>query len=155
MKVIIPHSERNSSYLTVHLAIRSCGIVARTILLRGIDDYHALLLKLWSEKESFIIVEQDVIPTPEMIHELWNCKHEWCGARYLIAGGYMIQPLGCTKFSAKMIEACPRMIEKLPHKRWYSLDGDIFTAGHDQAKMKLHGHGKVIHLNQKHFPEVA
>lgn len=150
MKIIVPHTEKLSEILIA--VCQSLGFTPELRYMDRVNSYHELLSELWHQKETFIIIEQDVLPVPDIIQEMWNCGHRWCGAQFLIAGNYMQQPLGCSKFSAAMIEACPTMIDDLPIKRWYSLDGQIYTAGHE-AQVKLHKHGKVIHLNHMHFPE--
>ena len=150
MKIIVP-------YTIVHAALRevldSLAIkVQFEYVGRNEGAYHALLSRLWLEGETFMIIEHDVLPVPGIVEEMWNCNNSWCGAQYIIGGGFMAHPLGFTKFDARMINAWPGLIDELPAKSWRVLDGKIYEAAY-KAHLSLHPHGKVIHLNRGHFPK--
>jgi hypothetical protein len=44
------------------------------------DDqgYFKLLTRLWSQGEGFVQLEENVVPIPALVQELWDCPHEWC-----------------------------------------------------------------------------
>jgi hypothetical protein len=85
---------------------------------------------LWSEGESFIVVEHDIVVRADTLEELENCPCEWCsfGAPYL---GHVYHGLGCVKFSDTLISRHPKAMEQVaafppdekhPSKHYCTLD---------------------------------
>ena len=89
------------------------------------DDqaYWRLLRDLWTDRQSFILIEHDVAPTKEQIDSLWNCPEEWCAYPYSM-GDIETTALGCVKFEDSLIERTSDLlsgiIERL--RDWRSLD---------------------------------
>lgn len=63
----------------------------------GREDYTNLVRDLYEEGEPFILVEQDILPWPGALFELWDCDCAWGGFSYLW-NGVLAHWLGCTKF---------------------------------------------------------
>ena len=47
-------------------------------------DYEHAVKFMWERGEPFIIVEQDIVPTVEIINEMWRCGNTFCAAKYKI-----------------------------------------------------------------------
>ncbi len=57
---------------------------------QGDNDYVDLVSDLWTRGDTFIINEQDKLPWPGAIQELWECPMIWCAysyPRYLQSSG--------------------------------------------------------------------
>lgn len=74
--------------------------------------YWRTLCEWWADGESFVVLEHDVICTPQIIEAFERCDHLWC------ANGYddICHPacmeawrntLGCTRFDAQLMRAVP------------------------------------------------
>jgi hypothetical protein len=94
------------------------------------DAYWELLNGLWSKRQSFIVVEHDIVVRANTLVELENCPYEWCsfGAPYF---GGVYHGLGCVKFSDTLISRHPKALEhvavhppdaKHPPKHYCRLD---------------------------------
>ena len=72
------------------------------------EDYGRFMAERWDRGAGFIIVEQDVVPTPEQIDGLRVCGHPLCSFGY---EGEDTQNLmfGCVRFSADFIAAYPNL----------------------------------------------
>jgi hypothetical protein len=112
------------------------------------QDYDKALEGVWG-KGDLIVVEQDIVPTVEMIAGLFGCDKPWCIYEYEIRymddknpPFYPQTGLGLTKFSceAQQISA-PERWGKGP---WFNLDGRV-TGALIQAGYRPHVHGKVKH----------
>ncbi len=112
-------------------------------------DYDKALKNVW-EKDSLIVVEQDVVPTVEMVEELFGCADPWCIFEYEIRymddknpPFYPQTGLGLTKFSlnAQHIAGSEKWFGRGP---WFNLDGRV-TGALVQAGYRPHVHGKVRH----------
>jgi hypothetical protein len=97
----------------------------------------------WHEGETFINVEHDVLPTAEMIDELWNCPSIFCCTRYVYDGRTenTIGNLGCAKISDKLIATCPTLFDGRVH--WQDCEKKIIEA--------LGQGNQCVHGNVKHF----
>jgi len=108
-----------------HLARADARLrVSYELLSADLDDYRKLLRRLWQERESVVLVEQDIIPWPGAIQELFACCGKWCGYSY---SPYGVQHgFGCTKFSSELMEMLPNMWAEPMH--WNKLDAHLFRA---------------------------
>jgi hypothetical protein len=102
-------------------------------------DYQWYLQDRWRHNEKFINIEHDVVPTPQQIAEIWDCRHPWCGFDYDVSWG---KCLGCTKISPLLMEATPNVWASRPH--WSQCD--IVLADAARYKVPYHSHGKITHL---------
>jgi len=137
-------------------ALAADGIQPQLVAIDASDatGYHRAVAALWAAGETFVIVEQDIVPFPGAIAELATCERDWCAFPYELQVG--IQPaLGCTKFSARLMARFPDALsragepdqEGLPAKDWRRLDVrlDRVLRGYGAA---LHVHAGVVgHLN--------
>lgn len=79
-----------------------------------VTAYWALLADLWLAGEPFCIVEHDVLVRPGTFDELADCPHRWCAFPVPYLGGEYAG-LGCVKFSAELIAACPDALQRVGH----------------------------------------
>lgn len=78
--------------------------------------YTRVLEKRWSEGESFVLLEHDVVPWPGAITSVWNCPYPWCFYGYtpnidLVENG--CAPFGLVKISDKLISDFPEVWSKM------------------------------------------
>lgn len=70
--------------------------------------YGVYWLDRWMAGETFINVEQDVVPLHGVLEEMWNCPEPYCRTEYAYpyAGSRIdTSPIGCAKFSDQFIAA--------------------------------------------------
>jgi hypothetical protein len=119
------------------------------------ESYWELLEGLWKTKETFIIVEHDIVVWPGALTELINCPHLWCTFPYYSSVGWIEDGLGCTKFSGKFTRLEPKFLynpypECCQHTRHYC--GLDRTIAHkmESIRFKPHVHHPgVINLNER------
>jgi hypothetical protein len=79
---------------------------ARFVDVSGSDfAYFELLKELWAAGESFICVEHDVVPGPELLPEIWDCLEPYC------TPGIACEV--CARFSKGLIRRWPNLIEEM------------------------------------------
>lgn len=91
--------------------------------------YFDLLSELWSEWEDFVIVEHDVVVSEAALVSLEECPSDWCCCPYPYGRGTIVG-LGCTKFTAALMEKIPDLLDLVGHlsdethapKHWCRLD---------------------------------
>jgi len=103
------------------------------------EAYCDALRSAWSSGTDFVLVEQDVVPHPSAIDELWNCPHDWCAFEYR-CGSIVTTALGCTKFSTALRARNTDVISRIQNRRWQDLDSQIIGT--------LHSHGEAEHVHQ-------
>lgn len=101
------------------------------------DSYYKLLCSLWADKQSFLIVEHDIEIHPAVVPELEACPEPWCLYPYRGPDDvWLDSSLGCTRFSAELLESLPQFMIDLPVRDWRRLDCEITPrlhwAGHHQ-----------------------
>lgn len=95
--------------------------------LTGDDQgYFKLLALLWLEGHGFILCEEDVVPTPALIQELWDCEAEWCSAWFRLYEGELkdgesrprhprrfkvADTLALNKFGTTLLRRAPRAMQ--------------------------------------------
>lgn len=60
----------------------------------------------WQRGETFINVEQDVVPSPAALREMWECPAPYCKLDYIYPWSGSprgVSPIGCAKFSKEFI----------------------------------------------------
>lgn len=63
--------------------------------------YGRLFRSLWAARETFIVCEQDVIPTAGQLAEIAGCGHGWCSYQY-DDGLYPVGPMfGLARFDGR------------------------------------------------------
>ena len=48
----------------------------------ALTGYWDMLDVLWTGEDDFIVLEEDVLPTSEMIREMWACPEPWCSGTF-------------------------------------------------------------------------
>ena len=95
-------------------------------------SYFELLRDTWLEQKTFLIVEQDMVPTLEQIASLEDCEQDWCAYAY----SYMESThagLGLCKFSGALqrihpdtiLETSKESTDAHPMNHWCNLDDRI------------------------------
>lgn len=94
--------------------------------------YYELLADQWREGKTFVLLEQDKLPKPGALRELYDCPEPWC--TYPVPMAHNGQPasfvtLSCTKFAAELMLDWPDTIERAGQrdygygaKHWNRLD---------------------------------
>lgn len=73
--------------------------------------YGRLVRDLWGRQTSFVICEQDVIPTVDQLETIVECGHDWCSYSY-DDGMYPDGPMfGLVKFSGRVMREHPHAAE--------------------------------------------
>lgn len=155
----------------------------------GTEDYYHLLSTLWGPtrrvlvtaydgpvifgrpyrtphvqfiKSGFIINEHDIVPRPDSYRELQDCPEAWCGFAYPIMG-LLHAFLGCTKFSTKLIERHPDLMQmvgemsesdadEIPPKHWKRNDYRISEVLQPRGE-RIHVHWPpLLHMNAQYTP---
>ncbi len=138
MNIFVPFTKLRSE---TYSALPGCVIVPLTDRVKGYGKYFR---DRWREGKSFINVEQDVLPTQEMISEISDCQSEICFSAYAYPG----QPeriergtyLGCVKISDQFIQRNPTLFDN--DMDWTSPEGVIWNASDSPCH-----HGPVLHLH--------
>lgn len=75
------------------------------------DDgaYARLVERLWGRRETFVVVEQDVVPHAGAIAELVQCPAPWCSHCYDDPGYQRVPMLGLAKFAASLLAKTPEV----------------------------------------------
>lgn len=119
------------------------------------EAYWRLVTGLWAKGEGFTVVEHDIVVHPGGIQELENCSEPWCLFPYYCSVGWIVDGLGCTKFSSEFIRQYPQFFEEpypacCAHTKHYcGLDRFIAHRGIELGiKPHVHMPG-VVNLNDK------
>lgn len=118
------------------------------------DEYRQVLQALWMHRNDVIIVEQDIVPWPGSLEELWSCMGEWCGFSYKLFGGYgVFHGLGCTKIRRSLMAKLPTLWDE-PCK-WDVLDQRLLFAAREIGVEPHHHRPSVIHLSEREYGKQA
>ena len=110
-------------------------------------SYWRLLRQIWREREPVVIVEHDVLPWPGAIEEMCACPAHWCSFTYEINGGYGIHhAFGCTKITAALMEATPKVWDEVADREWHALDAQLCYAALKAGQIPHPHRPAVIHL---------
>lgn len=129
-------------------ALDSCRLSWRAVDVSASDTaYTHLLASLWAARETFIVVEHDIVPPPRALADLASCDEPWCALPYRL-GGIVHAGLGCVKFTAGLLVSLPDAVaqtwaersETHPPGHWCSLD-------HRLSRV-LYSHGIRQHVHQ-------
>lgn len=164
MRVVVPHIGAGSPHAgLVRLVLEADGIPVELVEVDPHNGYVALLIELWRQGETFVLVEHDVIPWPGAIAQLLHCDREWCAFPYRHRGGPALS-LGCTKFAGSLTRRLARValdFERDPmhpwgHGRYEAVDGALFKHLQRWGETAPHEHGPMVaHLNPQQRKEKA
>ena len=95
------------------------------------NGYGAYFKERWDARESFISVEQDVVPIGGLIAGMIACESEICFASYIYPG----QPerlergtyLGCVKITERFMDRTPDLFDAQPLD-WHKPEALIWNA---------------------------
>lgn len=93
------------------LAMRQDGWNPTLVYMEGNNSYYDLLSKCWKQRESFCIIEHDIVVWPGALTELDNCNELWCTRPYYCSVGWILDGLGCTKFDEQLIHKFPNFLD--------------------------------------------
>lgn len=114
--------------------------------------YGDLLAEFWNRGDSFILLEQDVLPWPGALTEMWNCPKSWCAMPLVVHQCVNETNLGCVKFGKEFIETFPDLWKSYPRNDifdWRSLDSWLYQ---QLEPDRHHRHSPpAIHLNPNHI----
>ncbi len=116
-------------------------------------NYWNALTERWTGEQDLVVIEQDIVISPDVIPTFESCEHDWCSFSYESMHFGSSPPtmvrtagaLGCTKFSADLQRRFPlsRMAIRVS---WESID--VIIGSHLQFnQVPLGIHGDVIHLH--------
>lgn len=148
MNIVVPHTESGLSSATQE-ALETFKPDFQ--LVTGIDGYPDLLQRLWDKKQTFIVVEQDVVPTSSQLSSLWECSESWCAFPYrdvedFNSEDWICAYLGCAKLSESFIESLPDIWKDMPVKDWHICDCHLTHYAQERG-FKVHQHTpRVKHL---------
>lgn len=116
---------------------------------RGDTGYPLMLSQLWEKRQTFIVVEQDVVPWPGAIAALEACPEPWCAhaydTRYEMEGGAPGDAvyLGCVKFASRLMHEVPNAWRCWQTPHWASVDTHISTVLRN-AGFDVHQHRPAV-----------
>src|SRR5579859_1254508 len=112
----------------------------------GATAYFAMYEKLWAEQRGFIAMEQDVLPAPGLIDEMWGCPHEWCSVAYQGERQISVHAsIALTKFSTALVRRVPDAMYRAgrlaSERNWTQLDVALaWRVLLDEENMRMHWH---------------
>lgn len=101
-------------------------------------EYGKAVQRVWELNKPFILIEQDMIATSEIIKELTECSNKMCLTQYWYHG-HLIYDTGISKWT-------PHPLEWSYPKHWIRLM--TWLLGHSYHQP--HNHGYVRHLGHGH-----
>lgn len=115
--------------------------------------YWSLLCELWRGGESFILMEDDMLPTEAAYRSLRYCRlRDWCVCPYRV-NGMADGALGFARYSAALIRRYPDAMDGIPpDKRWWlTLDGNVTVSLVQRLRHPgphIHRRHEVEHLHK-------
>jgi hypothetical protein len=154
LKILVPYVSLRPE---LKLALASEGIGAVFVDTSGPEAYWQILSDYWAKCETFIVLEQDKVPEPGLLREMWDCPFSWCSAQVPIQGSDKCSPypsLSCTKFGQRLMDEFPDLLEEVGKidfgfglKEWSRLDLGISALLSIESEVHWHGEGRVEHLH--------
>jgi hypothetical protein len=142
--------------------VRDLGerLTARFVHMPRLTSYWDLLDELWTA-ESFIVLEEDVLPTEDLIRNMWNCAEPWCSGTFgrwygpELGPGHVLRSdswLGCVKFGAirRIVpDALSRAADHYPKREFWDLCRGIDSVLADEERLSPHLHfPPLLHLKE-------
>lgn len=134
MRVVVPYT--NLHPLTDAALKELAPAAERVALERDPFSYGRLLSRLWADREDFLIVEHDIVPTAEALLEAEECDCLWGLSPYPAGNkGLLKGALGFTRFAKELMEDAPDvMVEAIttynggaatPPGHWLMMDARL------------------------------
>jgi hypothetical protein len=151
VNIVVPY---RAEYLAPELK-EILPLHARFIEMAHDFSYAHLLRTLAAIQRSAILIEHDILPTPEQLEDLWACPEPWCAHAYppfelrnYNGSADVVVGFGLCKLGAPLLEKMS--IVPFPKVRWDHCDF-VFTAFARQYGFKVHQHyGHVEHKLTRH-----
>ncbi len=160
MRVVVPVTDVRTETLS---AVEVSGWAYDVVDVSDSDEsYWSLLAGLWSDGETFCIVEQDIVVGPATLTGMAECASPWCACPYPYFVG-LYAGLGCAKFGSALLRNTPGAIERVgamsdathAAKHWCRLDAWLQVVLHQQGARRCI-HASVGHLRPDgHLPYPA
>lgn len=151
MKIVCPYAGDGPEPGTVQAL---AGYRVELVDVSSSDEaYWGLLAGLWSEGETFAIVEQDVTVAATTLGDMEACDNVWCAAQYGYLGSSNYAGLGCVKFDGRLTREHPDVMEVAGRyedeahtpRHWCVQDFAIQQALHAKGIWVCENHGRVGH----------
>jgi hypothetical protein len=121
------------------------------------EAYFQAVQAMWNEKETFVIVEQDIVPYPGAIKDIYDCEHDFCITwaphwQSINGDGPWTYAHGLVKYKRRFIASYPDWFNNYPASRhWSQFDWGLVK----QFQSIIHYHWPpVIHLSPIRFDSV-
>jgi hypothetical protein len=149
MKIVCPYTRLQWA---TELTLRIEEVNTRFVYTGNSDTaYYDLVRELWSQGETFIVVEHDIVIWPGALRVTWECPHPLCV--YYAPGPVGVIGLGCVKYGKDLISSFPSHLDNIdPSQRsWRMLDKsltwDLINKG-----ISFHNHEPMVsHLNPDRY----
>jgi hypothetical protein len=91
-----------------------------------VTAYFTVVTRQWDSGYGFLLMEEDVAATPELLNEMWSCAAEWCSAFFWLYDGPLsdrqLRPqrprrlrisntLALNKFGTTLLRRAPRAMQ--------------------------------------------
>jgi len=156
MKIICPYTKLNQ---VTEFALRTEHRYDVEFVNVSNSDYayFNLVYKLWEEKETFVIIEHDIVPWPGALKKIYWCPRPLC--IYLAPHGMGENSYslgwGISKYSKKLIKDHPfHLHDSKLTREWHHLDGELVTRLIENGTQLHIHHPPVLHLNPNRFPKL-
>lgn len=90
---------------------------------------------VWAQRQTVIVLAENVTPSEDALSDLWSCQWQWCAQPYPIEGIDRYYGLGCVKFEGLMMDRYPDLWERIteltnteqhPADKWFL---DFWSSG--------------------------
>jgi hypothetical protein len=110
-------------------------------------EYGRVLQEHWTGEQDLITIEQDIVPTAEVLPSFTRCRKDWCVYAYQgsPSSGRLYRSLGCTRFSARLQRRFPFKNFVTYEMTWKSCDAYISRVLWSLNFIEPHVHGVVEH----------
>jgi hypothetical protein len=147
VRVLIPYTKTSHTLQTVVDCLRIQQVQPELHKVGNDEGYWQMLKDAWDAGSEFFIVEQDVVVWQGGIRNLAECTEQWCTFPTMCHGRMITTTLGAVKFSTKIIERNPGLIDELP-TTWFHLDA-AFSDRMGWPYIRPHAHTPpATHLNE-------
>ncbi len=124
-------------------------------LMKTDTSYFEQLAEFWARREAFVVIEHDIIIRSGAVEELQACPNAWCGFVYWTGAGFN-PALGCTIFSAELIEAAGDVFSRIDDRTWQHLDIRLFREIETATGLAICAHYPALpHLKYSQPYQVA
>jgi hypothetical protein len=143
--IVIPHTPTGLREETL-AAVEASGLPFQTVELGDDEAYWRLWAEIWDTAVDVTVIEQDIVPTPDVFTGFAACPDPWCAHayEYSIVGFYA--GTGCVRFRGNLLAATRGLMDRVapmsddthPPKHWCRLDAwmqhHLHMAGYQQHR---------------------